>query len=109
MIIFYKNWFLRKKEQWILKNVHAIQLRKWNEFSCRQQSFSFTETGNLIKKLSGNINPYDVFTLFVDDEIIDLLVLLETNRYAEQKLNKSELAPSSRMHKWTRTNCEFIV
>lgn len=100
---------MKKKEKWILKKVHAIQLRKWNEFSYRQQSFSFIETGNLIKKLPGNINPYDVFTLFVDDEIIDLLVLLETNRYAEQKLNKSELIPSSRMHKLTRTNCEFIV
>jgi len=48
-----------------------------------------------------------VFALFVDDEIIDLLVS-ETNRYAEQKLNKSDLTPCSRMHKWKPTNPEEI-
>ncbi|XP_050452172.1 uncharacterized protein LOC126851875 [Cataglyphis hispanica] len=85
----------------------AIQFSEWNEFSCRQQLFPFIGTGGLIRELPSDISPYDSFALFVDDEVIDLLVL-ETNRYAEQKLNKSELTPSSRMHKWTPTNSEEI-
>lgn len=56
----------------------------------------------LLKKAA---NPYDVFALFIDDAIIYLLVL-ETNKYAEQKLNISELPPSSQMHKWKQTNSE---
>ena len=105
-----------KRGEYRMRNCSGILALKWkdkrdvyiistNEFSCRQKSFSFTETGRLIRELPNDLNPYDVFALFVDDEIIDLLVL-ETNIYAEQKLNKSELLPSSRMHKWTRTNSE---
>ena len=77
----------------------AIQQSEWSEFSGLQKSFSYQETGGLNKQLSDDINPYDVFTLFVDDEIINLRVL-ETNRYAQQKLNESRLTRGSRMHKW---------
>ncbi|XP_015437540.1 PREDICTED: piggyBac transposable element-derived protein 4-like [Dufourea novaeangliae] len=86
---------------------NTIQFGEWNEFSGRQKSFSFSETGGLIRQLPGDVHPYDVFALFVDDEIIDLMVS-ETNRYAEQKLNKSDLPPCSRMHKWKPTNPEEI-
>ena len=58
-------------------------------------------------KLPGDVNPYGVFELFIDDEIINLLVS-ETNRYAKQKLNKSDLIPCSRMHKWASTNPEEV-
>lgn len=84
-----------------------VQQSEWSEFSGRQKSISFQETGGLNKQLPDDINPYDVFTLFVDDEIINLLVL-ETNRYAQQKLNESRLTPGSRMHKWKPTNPEEI-
>ena len=43
---------------------------------------------------------YMIFVLFVDDEIINLFAL-ETNRYAQQKLNKSQLIPCSWIHKST--------
>lgn len=44
----------------------------------------------------------DMFALFVDDEIINLL------RYAQQKLNKFKIILCSRMHRWTSTNSEKI-
>lgn len=56
-----------------------------SEFSDQQKSFSFFKIG-LIRQLSSDINLYNVFALFVDDEIINLVVL-ETNRYAQQKLS----------------------
>lgn len=56
-----------------------------SEFSGQQKSFSFFKIG-LIRQLSNDINLYNVFALFVDDEIINLVVL-ETNRYAQQKLS----------------------
>lgn len=56
-----------------------------SEFSGQQKSFPFFKIG-LIRQLSSDINLYNVFALFVDDEIINLVVL-ETNRYAQQKLS----------------------
>lgn len=83
---------------------NTIEFGEWTEFSRRKKSFSFSETGGLVRQLPGD-NSYDVFELFLDDEIINLLVS-ETNRYAGQKLNKSDLPPFSRMHKFTPTNSE---
>ncbi|XP_026671442.1 uncharacterized protein LOC113464667, partial [Ceratina calcarata] len=60
---------------------NTIEFSEWSEFSGRQKSFSSPETGSLIRELPSDIKPYDVFELFVDDEMIDLLVS-ETNRYA---------------------------
>ncbi|KAK2575624.1 hypothetical protein KPH14_011887 [Odynerus spinipes] len=49
---------------------NTIEFGEWNEFSGRQKSFSFSETGDLIRQLPGDVNPYDVFELFIDDEIM---------------------------------------
>ncbi|KAJ4428471.1 hypothetical protein ANN_24508 [Periplaneta americana] len=47
----------------------------------------------------------DFFLLFIDDEIIDLMVT-ETNRYASQKLNDPLLAPKARLRQWKDTNSD---
>ena len=57
----------------------AIQFGEWNEFSGRQKSF-FSETDGLIRQLPGDVNPYDVFELFVNDEIINSLVSDNCNK-----------------------------
>lgn len=62
-----------------------FKFTKWNEFSDRQKSFSFSETSDLIRQLLDDINQHDVFSLFVDNDIINLLAL-ETNRYALTKI-----------------------
>ncbi|XP_033319835.1 uncharacterized protein LOC117216852 [Bombus bifarius] len=58
----------------------TIQFDEWNEFSGRQKSFPFPETDGLIGQLPSDVNPYDVFELFVDDEIINLLVSENCNK-----------------------------
>lgn len=51
--------------------------------------------------------PVDLFKLFVNDDILDLIVT-ETNRYAHQQLDKGGHRPKSRIHKWVDTNKEEI-
>lgn len=67
--------------------------------------FPFTVENTGIKvELFGMIDkaPRDFFNLFVNEEIIALMVT-ETNRYARQTIGKSNLQPQSRLHKWTDT------
>ena len=58
----------------------TIQFGKWYEFNDRQKSFSFPETDGLIRQLPDDVNPYDAFQLFVDDEIINFLVSENCNK-----------------------------
>ena len=58
----------------------TIQFGEWDEFSGRQKSFPFSETDGLIRQLPSDVNPYDVFELFVDNEIINLLVSENCNK-----------------------------
>lgn len=44
--------------------------------------------------------PFDFFTLFFDDEVVNLL-LVETNKYAQDKLNGPDISNNSRINKWT--------
>lgn len=68
---FYENWSLKKKKLMIPKiqfKIMKIQFKfnEWSEFSSRHKNY-FSETDGLIRQLSSDINPYDVFALFVDD------------------------------------------
>ena len=58
----------------------TIQFGEWTEFSGRQKSFPLPETDDLIRQLPGDVNPYDVFELFVDDEIINLYQKIATSK-----------------------------
>nr|CAH7727695.1 unnamed protein product [Callosobruchus chinensis] len=51
--------------------------------------------------------PLDVFKLFVDHEVIDLIVQ-ETNKYAWQKINSGGIKNKSRLKGWSDTNVEEI-
>lgn len=44
-------------------------------------------------------SPIDFYHLFFDEEVLDLLVI-ETNRYAQQKLRRSRISPYSHLRKW---------
>lgn len=44
-------------------------------------------------------SPIDFYHLFFDEEVLDFLVI-ETNRYAQQKLRRSRISPYSRLRKW---------
>ena len=51
--------------------------------------------------------PLDFFELFVNNDIIELIVE-ETNRYVHQKLNKGGLLPKARLCKWVNTNNDEV-
>ncbi|KAJ8968491.1 hypothetical protein NQ314_002279 [Rhamnusium bicolor] len=81
-----------------------------------------TVTGSHLKKISFNENstgfraelyetmynktPYDFYKLFVNDDIINLIVT-ETNRYAAQRIAKN-VHPNARVKSWKPTNAEEI-
>lgn len=69
-----------------------MEYSKWSEFRGRQKIFPFTGTSGINVKLPNTINPYEVFSLFVNEEVINLIVK-ETNRYAERSV-----------HHWKPTN-----
>jgi hypothetical protein len=45
-------------------------------------------------------SPFDFFTLFFDDEVVNLIVM-EANKYARDKLNTPGTSNHSRINKWT--------
>lgn len=54
---------------------------------------------DIIDTMNLLLSPYDFFTLFFDDEVVNLL-LVETNRYAHSKLNEPGTSNNSRINKW---------
>lgn len=52
-------------------------------------------------------SPYDFFALFLDDEVMNLIVL-ETNRFGNSKKNAPNVARNARIKKWKETNVEEI-
>ncbi|KAI4473753.1 hypothetical protein M0804_015201, partial [Polistes exclamans] len=90
---------------------YSLDHIQWNEFANRQQSFTFTGNSGLLMDLPSDIRASEVLSLFLDENLISLIVT-ETNRYAEQKLQK-ETTENARLKRWKPTTCveikEFIV
>lgn len=61
----------------------------------------FPETDQLLRSDIDVENPYDLFTMFLSSDILDLMVT-ETNRYANDKVSKGQLM------KWSNTCAEEI-
>lgn len=80
---------------------------QWNEFANRQQSFPFIGKSGLLLDLPSDISPSEVLSLFLDETVISLLVI-ETNRYAEQKLLERETTDYARQNRWKPTTSEEI-
>lgn len=55
-----------------------------------------------------NVSIWYYLNLFISDDIIELIVV-ETNRNADQYLSKVRLSKSSRFSKWTPTDCDEKV
>ena len=69
----------------------------------RQQLFAFSGQDDLLKPVSPDCSPLDVFSLLVDENIIRHIVA-QTNRYATQTLANRSLSKFSRMNKWVETD-----
>ncbi|KAI4469567.1 piggybac transposable element-derived protein 4 [Holotrichia oblita] len=90
-------------------NIEELNHLKWSPVdgtSLKQFPFTVSDPGIKTQLYTDYIgkHPYDVFKLFITDEIITFMVK-ETNRYAEQQLTK-EYKPKSRIKKWTPTTNE---
>jgi Transposase IS4 len=66
-----------------------------------KQSFPFTEPDQI--QLDGLSKPEDFFELFLDDEVICLMVT-ETNLYAEQTISAQQSMAYSRFSNWVETD-----
>ena len=74
-----------------------------------QSTFSGQE--KILEPLPPHPTPLDYFRLYFTDELIDLLVS-ETNRYADQYMDRNNVPPHSPVHMWTPTDrnemCAFL-
>ena len=61
-----------------------------------EEKISFEQENNILQ-------PYDVFSLIVTDDLIDMIVL-QTNKYATDYINNSTVTRSSRVKSWTLIN-----
>ncbi|KAI4476608.1 hypothetical protein M0802_014850 [Mischocyttarus mexicanus] len=86
---------------------NSLENIQWNEFVSRQQSFPFTGKSGLLLDLPSDISPGEVFSLFLNETVISLLVT-ETNRYAEQKLLEHKTTGLAGQNKWNVTTSEEI-
>ncbi|XP_055910454.1 piggyBac transposable element-derived protein 4-like [Eupeodes corollae] len=80
---------------------------RWMEFSSRQKTFTFTGKSGFLIDVPSTISCLEAFYLFVDEEVIQLIVL-ETNRYAEQQIHRVPITRASRKKKWVPTNTTEI-
>ncbi|KAI4463228.1 piggybac transposable element-derived protein 4 [Holotrichia oblita] len=87
--------------------VPDVENDKWTDYEGRHKIFTFTGKSGLQIELPQTITPYEAFSLFVDDEVINMIVV-ETNKYAEQKLKNNQHKTSSRINKWVPTNSDEI-
>ncbi|XP_043505738.1 piggyBac transposable element-derived protein 4-like [Polistes fuscatus] len=97
--------FIGKRKN-IIESEESSGEEVWNEFAKRQQSFTFTGKSGLLMDLPSDIKASEVLLLFLDENLISLLVT-ETNRYAEQKLQQ-ETTEHARSKRWKPTTCAEI-
>lgn len=57
----------------------------WTEYGGRIKSFTFTVPKGLQMNISASITPIEIFSILVDDKIINHIVA-ETNRFADQTI-----------------------
>lgn len=82
--------------------VGSSETNIWTEFSSRQKTFTFTGRSGLQQSIPTDISCLDAFLLFVDKDVIELIVS-ETNKYAEEYVNKGAVTRFSRKKNWIPT------
>ncbi|KAI4476225.1 hypothetical protein M0804_013765 [Polistes exclamans] len=94
------------EEEELTSIVYSLDHIQWNKFANRQQSFTFTGKSGLLMDLPSDIRASEVLSLFFDENLITLIVI-EANRYAEQKLQQ-ETTEHARLKRWKPTTCVEI-
>src|SRR6218665_1029849 len=88
-------------------SIPAFTPRIWESIPCNytpnvEFDYRYTSGLNSSINLNAEFSPKDFFDLFLTDEIVHFMVD-ETNRFADQFLEKSSLKRNSRAHKWRPT------
>lgn len=84
---------------------------EWTEPKGNHKDFPFTGNSGMKPEISGLLamaDPVEYFRLFLDDDLLDMMVH-QTNLYATQTLLASNPGPSSRLHQWDPTNKEELL
>ncbi|KAK9695294.1 Transposase IS4 [Popillia japonica] len=93
---------ISEDEQFSDTNMLSPQYVNWEAVTGKSlKTFPFTTPSGCIDSVREMVDkaPIDFFNLFIDDEVINLMVV-EINRYAAQKLNNLELLPHTRIRQW---------
>ena len=81
----------------------------WKEDVSAKPQIVFSGRSGLMKTIvhdnNSGVAPIEVFLQFFDDSVIELMVI-ETNRYAQQYVQSHQLRRTSRMARWTDTTKE---
>ena len=84
-----------------ISDLNANSAMQWSHYRGRQKEFEFSGKSGVQIALE-NPSVLDIFQLFIDDEVIQLMVK-ETNRYAHQILEANTVTRTSRLAKWHDT------
>lgn len=80
----------------------------WREYVGRHKTYEFMgQYGLQGDNIPATITPLEVFDLFVDNDVYDLIVQ-ETNRFTEQLKIDKQNQKYARIHRWFPTNREEI-
>lgn len=83
----------------------------WKRANFSSQSFSFSGQERLNCRAApaedGKIWPIDIYNQFLTENIINLIVV-ETNKYADQVLDLCVITKKSKFQKWNPTSCDEI-
>lgn len=81
----------------------------WGDYNIQNHKiFQFTSNKGLqTHTVNSNSNAIDIFKLFFNDDLINLIVH-ETNVYANQVLQSTRISRNSRLNNWTDTNSQEI-
>ncbi|KAL7631601.1 UNVERIFIED_CONTAM: hypothetical protein RMT77_018094 [Armadillidium vulgare] len=90
----------------------ADKVPVWTEYANRQKIFDFSGKSGLQINIPQNITPIEVFRLFINDEVLDLLVE-QTNIFAQQQIairssqgSKKPIKQHSRIKAWKEEGIE---
>ena len=87
-------------------STHALRWSHINKFTLNE--IAFIDEEKVYVALQNNPNPYDYFSLYLTDTILEYIIK-ETNLYAEQFLekNKTNIKPCSNALHWNLTDPDF--
>ena len=87
-------------------STHALRWSHINKFTLNE--IAFIDEEKVYVALQNNPNPYDYFSLYLTDTILEYIIK-ETNLYAEQFLekNKTNIKPRSNALHWNLTDPDF--